>query len=216
MVETGDADAMLGGQSRKFADTLRPALQIVGPREGVKKVACVHIVMTKKGPLFLSDTSINHHLDASDIADITELVAEKVKQFNIVPKIALVTYSNFGSVSIGESGNLMRRATNILHERHPDWIVDGEMQANMALNQTLRDGYFPFSKLAGHRANTLIFPNLSSANLAYNLLGSVGEMDIIGPILLGMKRPVHIVQMGSTVRQIVDMAGIAAIDAQEI
>lgn len=216
MVLSGDADAMIGGQSRKFVDTLRPALQIIGPREGVKKVAAVHIAITKNGPLFLADTSINHFLDANDIADITELVAAKVRQFNIEPKIALVTYSNFGSVAKGESAMLMRDATSILHDRHPDWIVDGEMQANMALDPALIEQYFPFSKLRGERANTLIFPNLSSANLAYNLLGSVGELDIIGPILLGFKKPVHILQIGATVRQIVDMTGIAAIDAQEL
>ena len=214
MVETGAADAMIGGQSRKFADTLKPALQIIGPREGVKKVASVHIAMTKQGPLFLADTAINHFLDAEDIADITELVAEKVRQFNIEPKIAMVTYSNFGSVSKGKSGVLMRKATEIVHERHPDWIADGEMQAIFAVNPDLMQKYYPFSKLAGHRANTLIFPSLSSANLAYNLLGSVGELDIIGPIILGMKKPVHILQMGATVRQIVEMVGIAAIDAQ--
>ena len=214
MVETGAADAMIGGQSRKFADTLKPALQIIGSREGVKKVASVHIAMTKQGPLFLADTAINHFLDAEDIADITELVAEKVRQFNIEPKIALVTYSNFGSVVKGKSGKLMREATRIVHERHPDWIADGEMQAIFAVNPDLLQKYYPFSKLVGHRANTLIFPSLSSANLAYNLLGSVGELDIIGPIILGMKKPAHILQMGATVRQIVEMVGIAAIDAQ--
>lgn len=216
MVEAGDADAMIGGQSRKFGDTLRPALQIVGPREGVKKVASVHIAITKNGPLFLADTSINHHLDADNIADITELVAAKVRQFNIEPKIALITYSNFGSVPNRESSSLMQKATSILHDRHPKWIVDGEMQANMALDPELMEQYFPFSKLAGHRANTLIFPNLSSANISYNLLGTVGDLEIIGPILLGFKKPVHILQMGATVREIVNMTGIAAIDAQEI
>ena len=205
---------MIGGQSRKFADTLKPALQIIGPREGVKKVASVHIAMTKQGPLFLADTSINHFLDANDIAEITELVAEKVQQFNIEPKIALVTYSNFGSVSKGKSGVLMRKATQIVHEKHPDWIVDGEMQAIFALDPDLLQKYYPFSKLAGHAANTLIFPSLSSANLAYNLLGSVGKLDITVPIILGMKKPAHILQMGATVRQIVEMVGIAAIDAQ--
>ncbi len=216
MVETGAADAMIGGQSRKFADTLKPVLQIVGIREGVEKVASVHIAMTKNGPLFLADTAINHFLNAEDIANITELVAEKVRQFNIEPKIALVTYSNFGSVPKGKSGILMRTATKIIHERHPDWIVDGEMQAHFALNPELLEQYYPFSKLTGHRTNTLIFPSLSSANLAYNLLSSVGELDIIGPIILGLKRPVHILQPGATVRQIVDMVGIAAIDAQSI
>ncbi|MBX2873110.1 MAG: NADP-dependent malic enzyme [Saprospiraceae bacterium] len=215
MVETGDADAMIGGLTNKYPNTIRPALQIIGSREGVNKVASIHIFMTKFGPLFIADTTINHHLSSEDIADITELVVEQVKTFNIEPKVALVTYSNFGSVPNGESAVLMRKATQILHERHPDLIVDGEMQAHMAFNEDLLKELYPFSKLAGHRANTLIFPNLSSANIAYNLLGNVSEMEMIGPILLGLKKPVHILQLGASVRQIVDMVGIAAVHAQE-
>jgi malate dehydrogenase (oxaloacetate-decarboxylating)(NADP+) len=171
--------------------------------------------MTKFGPLFLADTTINHHLNAEDIADITELVAEQVERFNIKPRIALVTYSNFGSVPKGESAILMRKATSILHERHPDWIVDGEMQAHAALNPDVLEQFFPFSKLKGHRANTLVFPSLSSANIAYNLLNNAAEMDIIGPVLLGLKKPVHVLQLGASVRQIVDMVGIAAVNAQD-
>lgn len=215
MVDTGAADAMIGGLTRKYPFTVRPALQIIGPRKGVKKVASTHILMTRFGPLFLADTSINHHLTAQDVADITELVAEQVETFNIKPKIALVTYSNFGSVPKGESAMLMREATALLHKKHPDWIVDGEMQAHLAFDTDLLKELYPFSKLVGHRANTLIFPNLSSANIAYNLLSHVSEMDIIGPILLGMKKPVHILQLGATVRQIVDMVGIAAVHAQD-
>jgi len=216
MVETGDADAMIGGLTKKYPTTVRPALQIVGPREGVTKVASVHILNTKHGPLFLGDTSINHHLEPEDVANITELIAEQVRAFNIEPKIALITYSNFGSVQNAEGAVLMRKANDILQDRHPNWIVDGEMQAHMALNKQTLEEFYPFSKLAGHRANTLIFPNLSSANIAYNLLGETAEMDIIGPVLLGLKKPVHILQMGSTVRQIVDMVGIAAVHAQSI
>jgi len=215
MVKTGAADAMIGGLTRKYSYTIKPALQIIGPREGVNKVATTHILMTKSGPLFLADTSINHHLNEVDIADITELVAEQVRSFNIEPKIALVTYSNFGSVPGGESAVLMRNATYIIHKRHPDWIVDGEMQAHFALNKEALKEYYPFSKLVGHQANTLIFPNLSSANIAYNLLSNAAEMDIIGPILLGLDKPVHILQLGASVRQIVDMVGIAAIHAQK-
>ena len=215
MVETGAADAMIGGLTNKYPATIRPALQIIGPREGVNKVASIHIFMTRFGPLFLADTTINHHLNAEDIADITELVVEQVKTFNIEPKVALITYSNFGSVPNGESATLMRKATAMLHERHPDLIVDGEVQAHMAFNEELLKELYPFSKLAGHRANTLIFPNLSSANIAYNLLANMSEMDMIGPILLGLKKPVHILQLGASVRQIVDMVGIAAVHAQE-
>jgi len=193
---------------------VKPAIQVVGPREGVSKLASMHILTTKDGPLFLADTTVNHHLDAEDIANIAELVAEKVRSFNIEPRIALVTYSNFGSVPKGESAMLMRKATKILHQRHPDWIVDGEMQAHLALNKDDLVQLYPFSKLAGQQANVLIFPNLSSANIAYNLLNTVGEMNVIGPVFLGLNKPVHILQLRATVRQIVDMVGIAAIEAQ--
>lgn len=216
MVEVGDADAMIGGLAKKYPYTIRPALQIIGPRAGVKKVASVHILMTRFGPLFLADTTINHHLTAEDVAEITELVAEGVKKFNIQPKIALITYSNFGSVPNGESAVLMREATRILQQRHDDWIIDGEMQVHMALNPDLMQQFYPFSRLAGHRANTLIFPNLSSANIAYNLLSHAAELEIMGPILLGLKKPVHVLQLGATVRQIVDMVAIAAVDAQGV
>ncbi len=215
MVEAGDADAMISGLIKKYPQIIRPALQVVGPKHEVKKVAGIHILMTKSGPLFISDTTVNHNLSASDIADITELVAAEVRRYNIEPKIALVTYSNFGSVPKGESAMLMREATSILHERHPDWILDGEMQAHMALQPEVLQQFHPFSKLNGHRANTLIFPNLSSANIAYNLFGSVSEVEVIGPILVGLNKPVHVLQLGASVRQIVDMVGIAAVHAQD-
>jgi malate dehydrogenase (oxaloacetate-decarboxylating)(NADP+) len=216
MVDVGDADGMIGGLTNKYPDTVRPALQIIGARPEVNKVASMHIIMTKSGPLFLADTTINHHLEAEDIANIAELVATQARVFNIEPRIAMVTYSNFGSVPNGESAVLMRKATDILHEKRPDLIVDGEMQAHLALDEKGLKQYYPFSKLAGKKANILIFPNLSSANISYNLLNTAGEMDIIGPILLGLKKPVHILQLGSTVRQIVDMVGIAAMHAQVI
>lgn len=216
MVDQGDADAMIGGLTSKYPATIRPALQIIGARDNVKRVASMHIAMTKSGPLFLADTTINHHLDPTDIANIAELVAEQVRAFNIEPRIALLTYSNFGSVPNGESALLMRAATKVLHERHPDWIVDGEMQAHLALNKAGLEQLYGFSKLAGHRANTLIFPNLSSANITYNLLSTAAEMDVIGPVLLGLKKPVHILQLRASVREIVEMVGIAAIHAQEV
>jgi len=214
MVEMGDADAVIGGLSKRYPFMVKPALQVVGSKPNVSKVASMHILTTKSGPLFLADTTVNHDLNAEDIASIAELVAEKVRGFNIEPKIALVTYSNFGSVPDGESALLMRNATKILQEKHPDWLVDGEMQAHLALNKKDLENLYPFSKLAGHRANVLIFPNLSSANIAYNLLKTAAKMDLIGPVLLGLNKPIHILQMGASVRQIVDMVGIAAIDAQ--
>lgn len=215
MVETGDADAMIGGLTRRYPETVRPALQIIGAKPGVKKVAGMHIVMTKSGPLFLADTTINHHLTPVEVADITELVEQAVRSFDIEPKIALVTYSNFGSVPGGAAAKLMHEATEILHKRHPEWILDGEMQAHLALKPKLRQQYYPFSKLGDHQANVLIFPNLSSANVAYNLIGSVSDVDVIGPILLGLNKPIHVLQLGSNVSKIVDMVGIAAIHAQD-
>jgi malate dehydrogenase (oxaloacetate-decarboxylating)(NADP+) len=214
MVERGDAEAMIGGLTKKYPYTVRPALQIIGARPGVRKVASMHILMTKQGPLFLADTTINHHLNAQDIADITALVHEEVEALNIEPRIALITYSNFGSVPRGESAMLMREATRLLHERHPAWIVDGEMQAHLALKPELRGQYYPFSKLGDQPANVLIFPALSAANIAYNLLNYASGLGIIGPILLGMAKPVHVLQLGASVRQIVDMVGVAVTHAQ--
>ncbi|MEM7658697.1 MAG: phosphate acyltransferase, partial [Bacteroidota bacterium] len=216
MVEQGDADAMIGGLSSKYSETVRPALQIIGAREGVQKVASTHIILAKSGPLFLADTAINHHLEANDIANIAELAAHQARIFNLEPRIALVTYSNFGSVPYGESAMLMRSATHLLHERHPEWKIDGEMQAHLALDPEKRNQLFPFSKLGDEPANVLVFPNLSSANLAYNLLQTAADMEMIGPVLLGLKKPVHILQLGASVRQIVDMVGIAACHAQDV
>ncbi len=215
MVEMGDADTVIGGLTRRYPAIVKPAIQIIGVKEGVKKVASMHILLTKSGPLFLADTTVNHHLDAEDLANITELVCEKVRAFNVEPRIALLTYSNFGSVPKGESAILMREATRILHERYPDWIIDGEMQAHLAMDKEGLAKLYPFSKLSKQQANVLIFPNLSSANIAYNLLHTVGDLNIIGPVLMGLNKPIHILQMEATVRQIVDMVGIAAIDAQE-
>ena len=214
MVEMGDADAMISGFSVRYPLVLKPALQIIGAREDVSKVAGMHILFTKTGPLFLADTTVNHHLTAEDIANIAELVAYRVQAFNIEPRIAFLTYSNFGSVPYGESALLMREATHILHKRHPEWSVDGEMQAHLALNKGNLEQLYPFSKLNGGEANVLIFPNLSSANIAYNLLNSAAQMEVIGPVLLGMKKPIHVLQMKATVHQIVDMVGMAAIEAQ--
>ncbi len=214
MVELGDADAMIGGLTKKFPYTVRPALQIIGPREGVRKVAGVHIMMTRFGPLFIADTTVNHVLTPEDVADIAELVAEEVRRFDMVPRIALVTYSNFGSVPNGEAAVLMRTATAILQKRHPNLMVDGEMQAHLALNPHIRQQNYPFCKLGNERANIIIMPNLSSANITYNIMHELYQGEMIGPILVGLKKPVHILQLGASVRQIVDMVGLAAVHAQ--
>ena len=173
----------------------------------------MYILFTKNGPFFFADTTVNENPTAQDIVDITALVAKIVNRFKITPKVALLSYSNFGS-SEGEDPIKMREATRMLHEQHPEIIVDGEIQANFALNKELRTEIFPFSDLAKRDTNTLIFPNLSSGNIAYKLMQEMGGNEAIGPILLGMKKPVHILQLGSSVGEIVNMVAIAVADAQ--
>lgn len=214
MVETGDADAMISGLTRNYPDTIRPAIQIIGTEEGVQKIAGMYIMLTKQGPLFLADTSVNFNPTAEQIADITLLVAKEVRSFGITPRIAMLSYSNFGSSETPEA-ILMREARLKVKQKNPSLIVDGEIQGILAFNkETLRDNY-PFSELAqSGDVNTLIFPNLSAGNIAYNLLQEVGGFDSIGPILLGLKKPVHVLQLGSSVRNIINMVLIAVVDAQ--
>ncbi len=213
MVENEEADAFISGLSREYPETIRPALQITGTMDGVKKVAGMYILLTKKGPLFFADTTVNVNPSVEDLVDITLLTAKAVRQFNITPRIALLSYSNFGS-SKGEEPARVRRAYEIIREREPDLIVDGEMQANLAFNQEILMANYPFSNLAGGSANTLIFPNLAAGNIAYKLLREIVASETIGPILIGLKKPVHVLQIGSTVNEIVNMATIAVVDAQ--
>ena len=214
MVETGDADAMISGLTRNYPETIRPAIQIIGTEEGVQKIAGMYIMLTKQGPLFLADTSVNFNPTAEQIADITLLVAKEVRSFGITPRIAMLSYSNFGSSETPEA-ILMREARLKVKQKNPSLIVDGEIQGILAFNkETLRENY-PFSELADSGdVNTLIFPNLSAGNIAYNLLQEVGGFDSIGPILLGLKKPVHVLQLGSSVRNIINMVLIAVVDAQ--
>lgn len=213
MVETGDADAMLSGLTKNYAEAIRPALQIIGTEESVKKIAGMYLLLTKKGPLFLADTTVNFNPTAGELADITMMVAKEVRNFNLTPRIAMLSYSNFGSSDSPEA-RLVAEATKILKHRNPSLIVDGEMQGSMAFNkEILRDNY-PFSELVDEDVNVLMFPNLTSGNVTYNLLKEVGGADAIGPILLGLKKPVHVLQLGSTVRSIINMALIAVVDAQ--
>ena len=213
MVETGDADAMISGLSRNYTDTIRPALQIIGMEEGVKKVAGMYIMLTKKGPLFLADTTVNFHPTAAELADITLMVAKEIEQFNITPCIAMLSYSNFGSSNSVEA-KLVAEARRMVKEIDPTLIVDGEVQGHVAFSKEILKDNYPFSELLKGDVNTLIFPNLSAGNVAYTLLQEVGGADAIGPILLGLKKPVHILQLGSTVRSIVNMVTIAVVDAQ--
>jgi len=213
LVETGEADAMISGLTRNYADAIRPAIQIIGTEEGVKKIAGMYLLLTKKGPLFLADTTVNFNPTAEELADITLMVAKEVRNFNVTPRIAMLSYSNFGSSDSPEA-RLVAEATRIVKKKNPSLMVDGEMQASMAFSQDILRENYPFSSLVGQEVNTLIFPNLAAGNVAYNLLKEVGGADAIGPILLGLKKPVHVLQLGSSVRSIVNVAMVAVIDAQ--
>jgi malate dehydrogenase (oxaloacetate-decarboxylating)(NADP+) len=213
MVETGEADAMIGGMTRNYPETIRPALQIIGRQDGVQKVSGMYILMSRFGPLFLADTTVNFNPTVEEIVEITELAAKEVEKFNIKPRIALLTYSNFGSTN-GDDAIKMQKAVAILKDKHPNMVVDGEMQAHLPFDIELLKENHPFSDLVNGQANTLIFPNLSASNIAYNIVKEIANIDKIGPILLGLKKPVHVLQLGSTVREIVDMVAIAVVEAQ--
>lgn len=215
MLENGDGDAVVMGHTRKYADVLKPTLQIIGPEANCSKVAGMYILLTKRGIMFFGDPTVNPNPDVDTIVHTTELIARAVKNFDMVPKIALLSYSNFGSAET-RSARKMATAAKILQERHPDMIVDGEMQANFALNKDLLKSHFPFSTLVDQKVNVLIFPSLSSGNIAYKLIQELGGAEAIGPLLLGMNKSVHILQMGCSVREIVNVAAVAAMDAQII
>lgn len=213
MVEIGDADAMISGLTRNYRDVVRPAIQVIGLQKDVKTVSGVYILNTKRGPIFLADTTINKNPTAEQIAEITFNVAKTLRKFKVIPKIALLSYSNFGSAP-GEDSEKMAEAVKILHENHPTLVVDGEVQANFALNNELMNEKFSFSQLANKEVNTLIFPNLSAGNIAYKLLQEMTDSDAIGPVLVGLRKSIHVLQMGSSVREIVNMVKVAVVDAQ--
>ena len=213
MVETGEADAMISGLSKNYPDTIRPALQTIGLEPGSKRVAGMYIMMTKKGPLFLADTTVNFNPTAEELADIAIMVSKEVKNFGITPNIAMLSYSNFGSSNSPEA-KLVAHAREIVKQKEPSLVIDGEMQANVAFNKEILKDNYPFSELVGKDVNVLIFPNLASGNVTYNLLQEIGGSEAIGPVLLGLNKPVHILQLGSHVRSIYNMVLIAVVDAQ--
>ena len=213
MVELGEADAMISGLTKNYPKTIVPALHILGREDGISRVAGMYVMLSKKGPLFFSDTTINRKPDVNEIVDITKLTHDAVKKFNIQPSIALLSYSNFGS-SEGDTPLKMSEARRILKEKYPEMVVDGDIQANVALSQRLLKENFPFSELCDKPVNTLIFPSLSAGNIAYKLLQETGGAEAIGPVLLGLKKSAHILQLGSTIREIVNMVIIAVVDAQ--
>ena len=213
MVECGDADAMISGLSKNYPDTIRPAIQTIGTEEGVRKIAGMYMMLTKKGPLFLADTTVNFNPTAEELAEITLLAAREVRQFNITPRIAMLSYSTFGSSDSPEA-RLVAEARRIVKAKMPSLIVDGEIQASVALSKEMMKENYPFSELVDQDVNTLIFPNLAAGNIAYNLMKELDIADAVGPILLGLKKPVHVLQLGSSVRSIINMAQIAVVDAQ--
>lgn len=213
MVELGLADAMISGLTRKYNAPIKPALEIIGVQDGVSKVAGLYMMITKKGPYFFADTTMNVNPTAQELVDIAVLTATTVKSYNIIPRIAMLSYSNFGSVT-GEVPDKVREAVKILHNNYPGLIVDGDIQANFAMNNNLMKEQFPFSHLVDKSVNTFIFPNLAAGNIAYKLMQEMGGSEAIGPILMGLKKPVHVLQLGSSVREIVNMIIISVLDAQ--
>ncbi|MBN2765438.1 MAG: NADP-dependent malic enzyme [Paludibacteraceae bacterium] len=212
LVETGEADALITGVYTKYTDSIVAAKEVIGIRDGLKHIGAMHIMNTKKGTFFLADTLFNRHPDTETLIDIAKLTHNTVKFFNHEPVMAMLSYSNFGSDKEGSPAS-MHKVVETLHSTYPEMVVDGEMQVNFALNKELRDKKFPFSKLAGKDVNTLIFPNLSSANTAYKMLIEMGLAETIGPIQMGLKKPIHILDVESSVRDIVNMTAIAVLDA---
>ncbi|MCR8669506.1 NADP-dependent malic enzyme [Aestuariibaculum sp. M13] len=214
MVNEGDADALITGYSRSYPTVVKPMLELIGMADGVRRVATTNMMMTKRGPLFLSDTSINIDPDTKTLTKIAQMTSQVVKMFGLTPVMAMTSYSNFGSSSDPRASKV-RDAVAYLHRYYPDMIVDGELQTDFALNADMLKDKFPFSKLVDRKVNTLIFPTLDSANITYKLLKELNEADSIGPIMMGMRKPVHILQFGASVDEIVNMTAIAVVDAQQ-
>ncbi len=217
MVDTGLADAMISGVTSHYGEVMSPALKLIGPMPNLNHISSMYIIMTKRRPLFFADTTVNLDPDVQTLVETTLLTADEVRKFNIEPVIAMVSYSNFGSVKSSEHTRTLdrvRQAIAFLHQNHPELIVDGEIQMNFALNKELRSQKFPFTRLENRDVNTIIFPNLTSGNIAYKLMQEIGGAEVVGPILMGMKKPIHVVPIECSVREIVNMATIAVVDAQ--
>jgi malate dehydrogenase (oxaloacetate-decarboxylating)(NADP+) len=214
MVNKGEADALVTGYSRSYPSNVKPMMELIEKAPGVTRIATTNMMLTKRGPIFLADTAINPNPSADDLAKIALMTAKTVRMFGMEPVIAMVSFSNFGSSS-HESAQKIRKAVAFLHENYPDLIVDGEVQSDFALNPELLSSKFPFSKIANKKVNTLVFPNLDSANITYKLLKELNKVMSIGPIMLGLDKPVHIFQLGASVEEMVNMAAVAVVDAQE-
>jgi len=213
MVEAGDADAFITGVYTKYDDAIKPAIEIVGMREGLRHIGGVNIVTSKLGTFFFADTMVNNHPSKETLVDIATLTHETVSLFNTEPVMAMLSYSNFGERQEGSSA-IVHQTVEYLHANHPEIMIDGEMQVNFALDKELRHEKFPFSKIDGKNVNTLIFPNLNSANIAYKLMLEIGMCETIGPIQMGLNKPIHILNVESSVNDILNMITIAVVDAQ--
>ncbi|WP_299059336.1 NADP-dependent malic enzyme [uncultured Polaribacter sp.] len=214
MINEGEADALITGYSRPYPTVVKPILELIEKDKGITKIAACNLMLTKQGPLFLADTTININPSAKDLVKIAQMTANFVKMFGMKPNMAMVSFSNFGS-SNAETSKKISEAVSYLHRHFPDTVVDGEIQADFALNPELLAKEFPFSKLNGKKVNVLIFPNLESANITYKLLKELNQAESIGPVILGLSQPVHILQLGASVDEMVNMAALAAVDAQE-
>ena len=214
MVVADEADALISGYTKSYANVVKPMMEVVGSQKDVKRIAATNLMLTPKGPLFLSDTAVNINPNTEDLASITKMTADTMTMFGIKPTLALLSYSNFGT-SDHELSTKVIKAVRILHDKYPEMDVDGEIQADFALNQEMMKEHFPFSKLAGKKVNALIFPELSSANITYKIMKELNDIESVGPILMGMDRAVHIVQLGARVNEMVNMTTIAVVDAQD-
>jgi len=214
MVHVGDADALISGLTMHYPDTIRPALQVIKVREGLSKVSGLHLLITPKGDLyFLADTTVNIEPTAEDLAEIALETAAVARRFDVEPRVAMLSFSNFGSTK-HPLAEKMRRAVELVRQRAPGLMADGEMQADTAVVPEILESTYPFSTLKGG-ANVLIFPNLEAGNVAYKLLARIGAAEAVGPILMGLSKPVHVLQRGPEVNDIVNMVAIAVVDAQE-
>jgi len=213
MLAKGRVDALISGMTKEYPKIIRPALQVIGPQAGVRRVAGMYIVNSSRGVYFFADTTVNLAPTVEDLVDIIGLTARTVRFFDVEPVVAVLSYSNFGSTRAEESDRA-RAAVEAAKARYPELTIDGEIQANIALDGELLAETYPFSDLVGKKPNTFVFPNLASGNIAYKLLHEIGGAEIIGPVLMGMARPVHILQLGSSVREIVNMTSLAVVEAQ--
>ena len=214
MVNEGDADALISGYSSNYGSVVKPMLNLIGLAPGSTRIATTNVMITQRGPMFLSDTAININPTANDLIKIAQMTSGVVKMFGLEPVMAMISYSNFGS-SKDKTATKVKEAVSYLHRRHPNLLVDGELQTDFALNSDMLKANFPFSRLANKKVNTLIFPNLESANITYKLLKELNKAESIGPIMMGLRKPVHILQLGASVDEIVNMTAVAVVDAQQ-